>query len=108
MNEEQIGRISQQVADANVPDAVQIRLRQARQAAVAQSASAQTARAGITVLVLRHPKFALASLMLLFALGFSLVQQQQNQRDVAIDIALLSSDVPMELLLESAMLDASE
>nr|WP_314899567.1 DUF3619 family protein [uncultured Deefgea sp.] len=108
MNEDQIGRMSQQVADAAVPDAVQVRLRQARQNAVAQSNSSKNSPSGILAMVCSHPKFALASLAVLLLMWVAVIQQQQNQRDVAIDIALLSSDVPMELLLESAMLDASE
>ncbi|MGL6040577.1 MAG: DUF3619 family protein [Deefgea sp.] len=108
MNEDQIGRMSQQVADAAVPDTVQVRLRQARHSAVAQSASSEKSQGRILALVWGHPKFALASLAVLVLIGVAVIQQQQNQRDVAIDIALLSSDVPMEFLLESAMLDVSE
>lgn len=108
MNEDQIGRMSQQVADAAVPDTVQVRLRQARHAALAQSTSSEKSQGRILALVWSHPKFALASLAVLVLIGVAVTQQQQNQRDVAIDIALLSSDVPMEFLLESAMLDVSE
>ncbi|MGL4995813.1 MAG: DUF3619 family protein [Deefgea sp.] len=108
MNEDQIGRMSQQVADAAVPDTVQVRLRQARHSAVAQSTNSEKSQGRILALVWSHPKFALASLAVLVLIGVAVIQQQQNQRDVAIDIALLSSDVPMEFLLESAMLDVSE
>ena len=108
MNEEEFGRLSQKIADAPVPDAVQNRLQQARQAALAHGAQSMSARGGLIALVLSHPKFALASLALLLAVGFAVLQQQRSQQDVAIDIALLSSDVPMEMLLDAAMLEAQE
>ena len=109
MNEDQIGRMSQQVADAAVPDTVQVRLRQARQAAVAQSTLPKARHHGVMALVLSYPKFALASLALVLVIGVYWAQQQQQfQRDAAIDIALLSSDVPMDLLLEPSLIEAGE
>lgn len=107
MNEDQIGRMSQHIADAPVPDAIEVRLRQARQAAVAQSASAKGVPHGAMAVVLRYPRFAMASLALVLVMGVFWVQQQQ-QRDAAIDIALLSSDVPLDILLEPSLLEAGE
>lgn len=108
MNEDQLGRMSQQIADAPLADAVQIRLRQARQAAVAQTTNSKKLSGGVLVMVWNHPKIALASLAVLLLMGVAVIQKQQNQRDVAIDIALLSSDVPMEMLLDVAMLEAEK
>jgi len=108
MNEDQMGRMSQHIADAPVPDAIQIRLRQARQVAVAQSVSAKGVPHGAMAVVLRYPRFAMASLALLLVMGVFWGQQQQHQRDAAIDIALLSSDVPMDILLEPSLLEAGE
>ena len=108
MNEDQIGRMSLHIADAPVPDAIQVRLRQARQAAVAQSASAKGVPHGAIAVVLRYPRFAMATLALALVMGVFWVQQQQHQRDAAIDIALLSSDVPMDILLEPSLLEAGE
>ncbi|MBM5572507.1 MULTISPECIES: DUF3619 family protein [Deefgea] len=108
MNEEEFGRLSQKIADAPVPESVQNRLRQARQAALAHGAQSMATRGGWIALVLSYPKFALTSLALLLAIGLAVLQQQRSQPDAAIDIALLSSDVPMEMLLDAAMLEAQE
>lgn len=106
MNEEQIGSMSRQIADAPVPESVRLRLLQSRQAALAQQGVAS--RGNVLVLLRRHPALSLASLVLLLMIAFTFLQQQQRKDDVAIDVALLSSDVPMEALLDPALLDRAQ
>lgn len=106
MNEEEIGRLSQKIADAPVPASVGARLRDARQAAVA--AHRRTERGNVLVLLRQHPALSLAGLALLLMIAFTFVQQQQRKNDVAIDVALLTSDVPMEALLDPALLDRAQ
>jgi hypothetical protein len=106
MNEENIGRLSQKIADAPVPEGVRARLQQSRQAALA--AHSRTERGNVLVLLRQHPALSLASLALLLMIAFTFLQQQQRKNDVAIDVALLTSDVPMEALLDPALLDRAQ
>lgn len=107
MNDKQIGRLSQQVADAPVPESVRLRLLKSRQAALA--GQSRTASHGhVLAIVRQHPVLSLASLALLLMIGFTCLQQQQRQNDVAIDVALLTSDVPMDILLDPTLLDRAQ
>lgn len=106
LDEEKVGRASQSIGNAPVPSAVQLRLTQARQAAIAQSTLPKTKGLGALALSLRYPKTMMAGLMLVFVLGAFWAQQRQVQSDAAIDIALLNSDVPMDMLLEANLAEA--
>ena len=106
MNEEKIGRMSRQVADAPVSEGVRMRLLKSRQAALA--AHSQVERGNVLVLLRQYPVLGLASLALLLMIAFTFLQQQQRQNDLAIDVALLTSDVPMEVLLDPALLDRAQ
>ncbi|WP_027468350.1 DUF3619 family protein [Deefgea rivuli] len=107
MNEEQIGRLSRQIADAPVPESVRARLLKSRQLASAQVQSVEP-RGNVLVLLRQHPVLSLASLVLLAMIALTFVQQNQHQNDIAIDLALLTSDVPMEALLDPALLDRAQ
>lgn len=106
MNEEHIGRISQKVADAPVPESVRLRLIKSRQAAVAVQGTAP--RGNVLALIRHHPVMSLASLVLLLMIAFTFLQQQQRKNEAAFDVALLTSDVPMDALLDPALLDRAQ
>ena len=108
MNEEQIGRISRKIADAPVPESVRVRLLQSRQAALAQSGPSTVSHVNVLAMLRHHPVLSLASLVLLLMIAFTFLQQQQRKNDIAIDVALLTSDVPMEALVDPALLDRAQ
>jgi hypothetical protein len=59
--------------------------------------------------MLRHyPVLSFVGFALLLMIAFTFLQQQQRKNDIAIDVALLSSDVPMEALLDPALLDSAQ
>ena len=105
MNDEQIGRLSRKVADAPVPERIRLRLMQSRQAALAQWPRKTSPSGNVVAIVRRHPVLSLAGLVFFILMALTLLQQQQRQNETAIDLALLTSDVPMEALLDPTLLD---
>ncbi|QZA81877.1 hypothetical protein [Deefgea piscis] len=105
--QQHLAQLSRQVADAPIPEDIRARLIQARQAAVAQAALPHSRASGVWALVYSHPKISMASLFMVLIMSVTLLQQQQSKpMTTSIDLALLSSDVAMDDLLDPTLLDA--
>ena len=105
--QQHLAQLSRQVADAPIPEEIRARLIQARQAAVAQAGLPHSRASEVLALVNAHPKISMVSVLLVLLLSVTFVQQQQAKPMTrSIDLALLSSDVAMDDLLDPTLLDA--